>query len=52
MVTGDRVDTALAIAKECGIVRSNSDLVVTSEELHMMGDSELRKKLERIKVIA
>ncbi len=52
MVTGDRVDTAGAIARECGIVRNNSDLVISSEELHMMGDTELRGKVSQIKVIA
>ncbi len=52
MITGDRVDTALAIAKECNIVRNNSDLVITSKELHMMGDTELRNKLSRIRVVA
>ncbi len=52
MVTGDRCDTALAIAKECGIVTSDRDLVLTSEELHIMGDTELRNKLRNIKVVA
>ncbi len=52
MVTGDRVDTAFAIARECGIIRSNSDLIITSEELHIMGDTELRKKLPDLRVVA
>lgn len=52
MVTGDRRDTALAIAKECKIVTSDKDLILTSEELKNMGDTELRSKLKNIKVIA
>ncbi len=52
MITGDRADTASAIARECGILRQNSDLVITSEELHMMGDTELRGLLPRIRVVA
>lgn len=52
MVTGDRAQTAEAIAKKCGIITSKSDLVLTSDELHMMGDTELCAKLPRIRVIA
>lgn len=52
MITGDRKETAVAIAKECGIVSSDRDLVLTSQELHMMGDTELRSKLKSLRVIA
>ncbi len=52
MITGDRKETAVAIAKECGIVTSERDLILTSDELHMMGDTELRNKLGSIRVVA
>ncbi len=52
MVTGDRVDTASAIAKECNILCSKEDIILSSEELHLLDDTELREKLPRIKVIA
>lgn len=52
MITGDRAETAEAVARECGIMSRNDDLILTSEELHMMGDSELREKLPKLRVIA
>ncbi|MFQ9890608.1 MAG: hypothetical protein ACLRWM_10900 [Streptococcus sp.] len=33
MVTGDRKETAVAIAKEAGIVTGENDLVLTHDEL-------------------
>lgn len=52
MVTGDRKETAVAIGKECGIITKKDDLILTSDELKMMCDSELRQKLLQIKVVA
>lgn len=52
MITGDRKDTAVAIAKEAGLLNSENDLVYTSDELADMSDSEISSKLKHIKVIA
>ncbi len=52
MITGDRKDTAVAIAKESGIIQSDDDIVMTSDELAKLSDEELRKKISGIKVVA
>lgn len=52
MITGDARETAEAIAKEVGILRSPSDLILTSDELNRYSDSELEELMPRIRVIA
>jgi Ca2+-transporting ATPase len=52
MVTGDRKETAVAIAKEAGLIKANGDLVLTSDELNKLSDEELKKLIPHIKVIA
>jgi calcium-translocating P-type ATPase len=52
MITGDRQDTAVAIAKEAGLLKSGSDIVITSDELAGMTDDDLKKRLMDIRVIA
>lgn len=52
MITGDRKETAFAIAKEAGIVKSDSDLVLTSDELAKLSDDEVKEKLKDLRVIA
>lgn len=52
MITGDRKDTAIAIAKEAGLLTESKDFVYTSEELSRMSDAEIAKNLSNIKVIA
>lgn len=53
MVTGDSPDTAAAVAKECGIIRSRREnVVVTGDELDAMTDAELKSLLPRLKVVA
>ena len=41
MITGDRKETAVAIAKEAGLLRANTDVALTSEELNKMSDEEV-----------
>lgn len=52
MITGDRKDTAIAIAKEAGLVKSEKDIVLTSDELAQLSDDELKAKLPEIRVVA
>jgi magnesium-transporting ATPase (P-type) len=52
MITGDRKETAVAIAKDAGLIKSNEDLAFSSDELQSMSDDELKKIISKIKVIA
>lgn len=52
MVTGDRKETAVAIAREAGLLKTKDDLVFTSGELDKLSDEELKKLIPHIKVIA
>lgn len=52
MVTGDRKETAVAIAKEAGLLTSNDDVALTSAEMAEKSDEELKKILPRLKVVS
>ncbi len=52
MITGDRKETAVAIAKEAGLLTSDTDIVLTSDELAKLSDEEIKQKLRNIRVIA
>ncbi len=52
MITGDRKETAVAIAKESGLIRSNEDIVLTSSELQDLSDEQIKEILPHIRVIA
>ncbi len=52
MITGDRKDTAAAIAREAGLLESDSDIIMTSDELAKMTDDELKEALPNIRVVA
>ena len=52
MVTGDRRETAVAIARDAGLLRSDSDLVLTSSDLAQMRDEEVQRVLPQLRVIA
>lgn len=52
MITGDKKETAAAIAKEAGIIDLKSDILLTSEELQKMTDTEIAEILPNLKVVA
>ncbi len=52
MITGDRKETAVAIAKETGLLNSEKDLALTSQEVNEMSDDELKKILPHLRVIS
>jgi len=57
MVTGDHLDTAKHIAKECGILTNPDQVCMTGEEFRRYLDNtpegkEKREKLEKLRVVA
>ena len=53
MVTGDAEETAVAIAKEAGILKDEkTDVVLTHEELESLSDEELKAKLSHLRVVS
>lgn len=52
MVTGDRKETAVAIAKEAGILTQQDDVALTSAELAELSDDEVKNILPHLKVVS
>ena len=52
MITGDRKETAVAIAKDSGLIKCDDELAFTSEELNKMTDDEIKAVITKIRVIA
>ncbi|MBO6304592.1 MAG: calcium-translocating P-type ATPase, PMCA-type [Selenomonadaceae bacterium] len=52
MITGDRKETAVAIAKDAGLIRAESDRVIDSTELSKMTDEEIKAVIKDIRVIS
>ncbi|GMO23717.1 MAG: calcium-translocating P-type ATPase, PMCA-type [Termitinemataceae bacterium] len=52
MITGDRKDTAVAIAKEAGLLNTPDAVVLRSDELAAMSDDEIKQMLKKIRVVA
>ena len=52
MITGDRKETAVAIAKEAGLIEIPDAVVWTSTELNELSDEEVKRQLPKLRVIA
>ena len=52
MITGDRKETAIAIARDAGLIKSDKDKVFDSVQLSGMSDEELKAQIRDIRVIA
>lgn len=52
MITGDKKETAVAIARDAGIMDSHRDVVLTSEDLQRMSDDEISGILPDVRVVA
>ena len=52
MITGDRLETAVAIAKDAGLLKNESDRALSSAQLNQMSDEEVKAILPQIRVIA
>ena len=52
MITGDSKNTALSIGSEIGLINSDNDLVITSDELNLMSDDKVKQILPRLKIVS
>ena len=52
MITGDRLETAVAIAKDAGLLKDESDKALSSAQLNEMSDEEVKAIIPHIRVIA
>jgi Ca2+-transporting ATPase len=52
MITGDHVQTAKAVARQLGIIRSAEEDALTGEELALVSDGDLNAVVERVSVYA
>ncbi len=52
MITGDRLETAVAIAKDAGLIESDEDKAISSAQLNEMSDDEVKAIIPHIRVIA
>jgi Ca2+-transporting ATPase len=52
MITGDHKSTALAVAKELGLIEKDSEGVLTGPELEDLTDEELVDRVEEVKIYA
>ena len=52
MITGDILDTARAIANDCGIVSGTDDVAMSATDFEQLSDDAAKHMLPKIKVIA
>ena len=52
MITGDRLETAVSIAKDAVIIKCLSEMALRSAQLNSMSDEEVKKIIKDIRVIA
>lgn len=52
MITGDHKDTAESIARECGLLKSPEEMVLTSQELAMYTDEQIERFIPKLRVVA
>jgi calcium-translocating P-type ATPase len=52
MVTGDVIETAVAIAEDAGLITSDTDISMSAIDFDKLSDDEAKAKLPYIKVIA
>ncbi len=52
MITGDRKETAMAIAKDARLLQHPDEMVLTSDELAALSDDEVKLLLPKLRVVA
>ena len=51
-ITADRLETAVSIAEDAGLIQNQSDKALTSIELNRLSDDEIKSMIKDIRVIA
>lgn len=52
MITGDKKETAENIAADAGIIKTKSDIIITSKELAALSDNQVKNILPNLRVVA
>lgn len=52
MITGDNLETAIAVARSAGIVSGDTDVCINAAELEQKSDSALMRLLPKLRVVA
>lgn len=52
LITGDNLETAAAIARETGLIKTGSNGIISSEQLASLSDGEVKKILPSLRVVA
>lgn len=52
MITGDNLETAIAVARSAGIVSGDSDVCINAAELEQKSDGALMRLLPKLRVVA
>lgn len=50
-ITGDSINTAVAVAKECGIYK-DGEVAITNDEFEQLSDDEIKELLPKLRVIS
>ncbi len=51
MITGDRRETAVAIAREAGLLKRPNEMILSSLEMNSLSDEKLKEMLPRLRVV-
>ena len=52
MITGDAKKTAMSIGKELGLIQSENDFILTSDELAQLSDEDVKAIIPNLKIVA
>ncbi len=52
MITGDNILTATSIGRELDLIKSNEDIILTSEDLSNLSDDQIKEILPKLKIVA
>lgn len=52
MITGDALDTAKNIGRDVGLIKNKDDLAITSKELSLMSDEDVKRIYKNLRIVA